>query len=47
MVLNWINKYVGLPSFTKQDPNGEDFWGGMRESGEELVEMEGQGKIET
>lgn len=47
VVLNFINNYVGLPPFTKQDPDGEDFWGGIREQGGELVEMEGQGRIET
>jgi dipeptidyl aminopeptidase/acylaminoacyl peptidase len=27
-VLNWINKYVGLPQFTSQDPNDPEWWGG-------------------
>lgn len=47
VVLNWINKYVGLPPFTKQEPDVEDFWGGVRQKGEEVVEMEGQGRVET
>lgn len=28
-VLNWINKYVGLPPFSKEDPKDEDYWGGL------------------
>ena len=46
-MLNWINKFAGLPPFTKQDPEGDEFWGGAREEGEEVVEMEGQGRVET
>lgn len=46
VVLNWINKYVGLPPVSEEDTNSDTFWGGERE-GEELVEMAGQGKPET
>ena len=48
-VLNFINKFVGLPPFTKQDPEGDDgeYWGGMKKEGAEVVEMEGQGRVET
>lgn len=27
-VFNWINKYVGLPPFIDEDPNGAEYWGG-------------------
>ena len=47
VVLKWINKHVGLPSYTEEDPDGEDFWGGVRHESEEVAEMPGQGKPET
>ena len=47
VVLNWINKYVGLPPYTDEDPSGEKFWGGSRAGKEEVVEMMTQGKPET
>jgi dipeptidyl aminopeptidase/acylaminoacyl peptidase len=47
VVLNWINKYTGLPPYTEQDPNGEEFWGGAREEKESLADMPAQGKPET
>ena len=47
VVINWINKFVGLPALTKQHHENEDFWGGVREEGEELTEMMAQGKSET
>ncbi len=47
VVLNWINKYAGLPPYTKDDPDGDDFWGGVRGDKDEVVEMAGQGKPET
>ena len=46
-MLNWINKYVGLPLFTKQDPEGEEFWGGFRSEDEEVANMPGQGLVST
>ena len=46
-MLNFINKFVGLPPFTKQDPDGDEFWGGVREESEDVVNMETQGKVET
>lgn len=27
-VLNWINKYVGLPKFTDEDAEDAEYWGG-------------------
>lgn len=47
VVLNWINKHVGLPSYTTEDTESDAFWGGVRGDAEEIVEMEGQGKPET
>lgn len=47
VVLNWINKHVGLPPYTTEDPDGDAFWGGVRGEAKEVVEMEGQGKPET
>lgn len=47
VVLNWINKHVGLPPYTKENPDGQDFWGGARDGKEEVVEMMSQGKPET
>lgn len=46
VVLNWINKHVGLPPYSKEDVDEDAFWGGRR-GAEELVEMDGQGKPET
>jgi dipeptidyl aminopeptidase/acylaminoacyl peptidase len=46
VVLNWINHYVGLPAFTDEDPDSDEFWGGAREPAQELVEMASQGKPE-
>ncbi|KAK5120402.1 hypothetical protein LTR85_006341 [Meristemomyces frigidus] len=46
-VLNWINKHVGLPAYTKEDPEGEEFWGGARSEKEEVADMPAQGKPET
>jgi len=47
VVLNWINRHVGLPPYTKEDPSGHGFWGGVREEEEEVTDMPGQGKPET
>ena len=47
VVLNWINHYAGLPPFTKEDPESDEFWGGTREQSQEVVEMAFQGKPET
>lgn len=46
-VLNWINKYAGLPPYTTEDPESAQFFGGVRGEKEEIVEMAGQGKPET
>ena len=46
-VLNFINKYVGLPTFTEEDPKGEAYFGGWRSEGEEAADMPAQGKPET
>ena len=40
VVLNWINKYAGLPPFTTEDPESEAFWGGTRGEEEEEGEEE-------
>lgn len=47
VVLNWINKYVGLPPFAPEDPEGEELFGGVAENNEEPVMVPGQGKPET
>ncbi|KAH0342101.1 alpha/beta-hydrolase, partial [Aureobasidium melanogenum] len=47
VVLNWINKYAGLPPYCKDDEESESFFGGYKEDKEELVEMAGMGKPET
>ena len=47
VVINWINKFVGLPAFADEEVEGEEFFGGRREAKEEVVEMVGQGKPET
>ncbi|KAK5107554.1 hypothetical protein LTR62_001042 [Meristemomyces frigidus] len=47
VVLNWINKYVGLPPYTKEDPNDEEFWGGRRDKNEVLATLPAAGKPET
>ncbi|KAK3716649.1 hypothetical protein LTR37_006279 [Vermiconidia calcicola] len=47
VVLNWCNKHVGLPAFTEEDPETEEFWGGVRREREQVVEMVGLGKPET
>ena len=46
VVINWINKYAGLPPFTTQDPDSDEFWGGTRDAKEEVTEMVSQGKPE-
>jgi len=47
VVLNWINKYAGLPPFCEEEEVvGEEFFGGVRETGE-VVNMAGMGKPET
>ena len=46
-VLNWINKYAGLPPFMDQDPSSEEYWGGTRQEKGEAVEIMSQGKPET
>ena len=47
-VLNWIRKYVGMSPFADEDPDGEDYLGGVREEKEVVVEMAlNQGKPET
>ncbi|KAG9950620.1 alpha/beta-hydrolase, partial [Aureobasidium melanogenum] len=47
VVLNWINKYAGLPSYCDDDEESEIFFGGLKEDKAELVEMAGMGKPET
>ncbi|WPH02345.1 Hypothetical protein R9X50_00520800 [Acrodontium crateriforme] len=47
VVLNWINKFTGLPAYTDEDPNGDSFWGGVVEGKEENSAMPIQGKPET
>ncbi|KAK5129199.1 hypothetical protein LTR08_003749 [Meristemomyces frigidus] len=46
-VLNFVNKSVGLPAYTEEDPEGEGYFGGRRREGEEAAEMPAQGKPET
>lgn len=46
VVLNWINKYAGLPAFTEEDPEGDEFWGGVRAKDEVVEEIVTQGKNE-
>ena len=46
-VLNFINRFVGLPAFTEEDPRGEVYFGGWREEGEAVAEMPAMGKPET
>jgi dipeptidyl aminopeptidase/acylaminoacyl peptidase len=49
VVLNWVNKFVGFPVYADQDPEGEEFWGGVKKTGEEVGGgvIAGQGKEET
>ncbi|KAI4731738.1 alpha/beta-hydrolase [Aureobasidium sp. EXF-10728] len=47
VVLNWINKYAGLPPYCEDDEESETFFGGVKEDQGELVEMAGMGKPET
>lgn len=47
VVLNWINKFVGLPLYCEQGEDSEAFFGGTREAKEEVVEMASEGKPET
>ncbi|KAH0363173.1 alpha/beta-hydrolase, partial [Aureobasidium melanogenum] len=47
VVLNWINKYAGLPPYCEDDEESEAFFGGFKEDKAELVEMAGMGKPET
>ncbi|KAI7363649.1 hypothetical protein KC336_g21560, partial [Hortaea werneckii] len=47
VVLNWINKYVGLPPYTHEDPQSEEFWGGLRREDQNVENMPGMGKPET
>ena len=47
VVLNWINKYSGLPPYCDDDGESESFLGGFKEDKQELVEMAGMGKPET
>lgn len=47
VVLNWINKYAGLPAYCEDDEGSENFFGGFKADKAELVEMAGMGKPET
>lgn len=38
-VLNFINKYVGLPPFADESPDDEAYYGGLKEDGKELAEL--------
>jgi dipeptidyl aminopeptidase/acylaminoacyl peptidase len=46
VVLNWINKYVGLPAFAEEDVESEEFYGGVREAKAEVESLPTQGKVE-
>lgn len=46
VVLNWINKHVGLP-VPYEDDESIDFFGGQRGANEDVIEMAGLGKPET
>lgn len=46
VVLNWINKHVGLP-VPYEDDESIEFFGGERRGKEEVVRMVGMGKPET
>ena len=45
-VLNWINKHVGLPPFTDEDPESDDYFGGLQEEKAEPANMPVQVKPE-
>ena len=47
VVLNWINKYVGLPAYCEDNEESADFFGGLKQDGGKTVEMPGMGKPET
>nr|POE49486.1 putative dipeptidyl-peptidase 5 [Quercus suber] len=48
VVLNWINKYTGLPAYSEQLPSDDEFWGGLRSEEEgEAADKPSQGKLET
>ena len=48
VVLNWINHYAGLPAYdVENEEDSLEFLGGVRDEKDELVEMAGQGKVET
>lgn len=50
VVLNWINRFVGLPAFAAEDDEeggGVEFFGGERKAEKEVVDMVGMGKPET
>lgn len=48
VVLNWINKFVGLPQYTTQTHDDDEFYGGRSEGSDDLkVDMPTQGKPET
>lgn len=47
-VLNWIRKYVGMSPFADEDPESEEYFGGVRDEKEKVTEMAiNQGKPET
>ncbi|KAK4984386.1 hypothetical protein LTR50_006641 [Elasticomyces elasticus] len=47
VVLNWINKHVGLPPFSQEDEDSDEFYGGVREKDEEPATMMAQGNGHT
>lgn len=47
VVLNWINHYVGIPPYAEEDEDSDEFFGGLREEKDELVDMEGSGMVST
>ncbi|EMC95414.1 hypothetical protein BAUCODRAFT_578118 [Baudoinia panamericana UAMH 10762] len=46
VVLNWINKFMGLPPYSTDDPNGNEFWGGIKSEKEGPPDVPAQGKSE-
>ncbi|SMR52933.1 unnamed protein product [Zymoseptoria tritici ST99CH_1E4] len=46
VVLNWINKYAGLPAFAEEGEESEELYGGFREAKKEVEDMPTQGKVE-
>lgn len=47
VVLNWINKHVGLPPVTTEDCRSDSFYGGVKEEAEECENMPSQDTAAT